>query len=160
MGVTSFAQEFESPIAPARMFKALILDSDNLSPKLMPHSIKSIDTIQGDGGVGSIKQLNFTEGSHFKYMKHRIDKLDKENFVCKYTLIEGDILGENLKSIAYEVTFEAYGDGGCIFKMLSEYHTEDDVEYKEEDIEFGKEKAMGMYKVMEAYLLANPDAYA
>ena len=61
MGVHTFTQEITTPIAPARMFKALIVDSHNLVPKLMP-SIKSIEFVEGDGGVGSIKQTNFPEG--------------------------------------------------------------------------------------------------
>ncbi|KAK7831878.1 pathogenesis-related protein sth-21 [Quercus suber] len=39
------------------------------------------------------------EGSHFKYLKHKIDALDTANFVCKYTLIEGDVLGDKLESV-------------------------------------------------------------
>ena len=62
MSVTSITQEFACPVPPARMFKALILDSHNLIPKLMPQSIKSVDIIQGDGGAGSIMQINFPEG--------------------------------------------------------------------------------------------------
>lgn len=62
MGVTNFTQEFTCPIAPSRMFKALILDSSNLMPKLLPQFVKSVDLIQGDGGAGSIEQVNFTEG--------------------------------------------------------------------------------------------------
>ncbi|KAF8401407.1 hypothetical protein HHK36_012346 [Tetracentron sinense] len=160
MGVTSLTQEFACPVPPARMFKALILDSHNLIPKLMPQAIKSVDMIQGDGGAGSIKQINFAEGSHFKYVKHRIDALDKENFVCKYSLIEGDVLMGKLESIAYEVKFETAADGGCVCKMTSEYHSVGDGEIKEEEIKAGKERAMGMYKAIEAYLLENPDAYA
>lgn len=53
MGFTSFTDED---------LKASILDSHNLIPKLMPQSIKSIELIQGDGGAGSIKQINFVEG--------------------------------------------------------------------------------------------------
>lgn len=62
MGLVSFAQETESPIAPGRLFKALILDFHNLYTKLMPQSIISMDIIEGDGGVGTIKQINFTQG--------------------------------------------------------------------------------------------------
>uniref|UniRef100_A0A5B7A9U9 Putative major allergen Pru ar 1-like n=1 Tax=Davidia involucrata TaxID=16924 RepID=A0A5B7A9U9_DAVIN len=160
MGVTCFNQEFTTPVAPAKMFKALIVDSHNLIPKLVPQSIKSIEFIEGDGGAGSIKRTNFPEGGHFKYLKHKIDALDAEKLVCKYTLIEGDVLGDKLESIVYEVKFEASGNGGSICKMSSEYHTKGDVELKEEDIKEGKDKAMGMYKVVEAYLLANPDLYA
>lgn len=62
MGVISFAQEYESPIDPGRLFRALIVDSHNLCPKLMSQSINSIEIIDGDGEVGSIKQINFSQG--------------------------------------------------------------------------------------------------
>ncbi|KAI3469332.1 hypothetical protein Pfo_025995 [Paulownia fortunei] len=160
MGVTSINQEFTSPVAPGRLFKALILESHNLIPKLLPQSIKSVDILQGDGGAGSIEQVNFTESSHFKYVKHRINELDKENFLCKYTMIEGDALGDKLESIAYEIKFESSNNGGCICKMSSEYHAVGGYEVKEEEIKAGKESAMGIYKVVEAYLLENPHVYA
>ncbi|KAL6339948.1 hypothetical protein AAG906_035039 [Vitis piasezkii] len=157
MGVVSFAQESESPVAPGRLFKALILDSHNLCPKLMPQSIKSIDIIQGDGGVGTIKQTNFTRGIH---IKHRIDEVDNEKCRCKFTLIEGDVMGEKLRSAAYEIEFMDDGEGGSICRMLSEYETVGDVVFRDEDIEEGKEKATELFKPVEAFLLANPDAYA
>ncbi|RVW59984.1 Pathogenesis-related protein STH-2 [Vitis vinifera] len=119
MGVVSFAQESESPVAPGRLFKALILDSHNLCPKLMPQWIKSIDIIQGDGGVGTIKQTNFTRDE-----------------------------------------FMDDGEGGSICRMLSEYETVGDVVFRDEDIEEGKEKATELFKPVEAFLLANLDAYA
>lgn len=93
-------------------------------------------------------------------MKHRIDELDKENFVCKYTMIEGDALADKLESIAYEIKFEPSNDGGCVCKMNSEYHTLGGYEVKEEEIKAGKESAMGIYKVVEAFLLENPNVYA
>lgn len=99
-------------------------------------------------------------GSHLKFLKHKIDALDTVNLVCKYTLIEGDVIFDKIESVVYEVKFLASGDGGCVCKMTSEYHTKGDMELKEEDIKQGKEKAMGLYKVVEEYLLANPDAYA
>ncbi|KAK4425914.1 Major strawberry allergen Fra a 1.08 [Sesamum alatum] len=162
MGVTRIAQEFSSPIAPGRLFKALILDSNNLIPKLLPQPIKSVDILQGDGGAGSIEQVNFTESSHFKYVKHQINELDKENLVCKYTMIEGDALGDKLESIVYEIKFEASDNGiaGCVCKMTSEYHTLGGYDVKEEEIKGGKESAMGIYKVVEAHLLDNPHLYA
>ncbi|KAE9455164.1 hypothetical protein C3L33_12929, partial [Rhododendron williamsianum] len=160
MGVTCFTQEFACPIAPARMFKALILDSSNLIPKLLPQFIKSVEVIEGDGGAGSIEQVNFSEASHFKYVKNRIDELDRENFVCKYTMIEGGPIGDKLESIAYDVRFEAASSGGCICKMTSKYNTIGEAEVKEEEIKSGKDSAMGIYRVVEAYLLENPHVYA
>lgn len=58
----SYTQETESTIAPARLWKAGILDAHVLLPKISPEIIASIDIIEGDGGVGTIKQCNFTPG--------------------------------------------------------------------------------------------------
>lgn len=62
MAVTTLHHSFKTQVAPARMFRALILDSHNICPKLMFSSVKNIEFIQGDGEVGTIKQINFTEG--------------------------------------------------------------------------------------------------
>ncbi|KAM7477696.1 hypothetical protein LguiA_025909 [Lonicera macranthoides] len=90
---------------------------------------------------------------------YRIDELDKEGFMCKYTLLETDAFMDKLESITYEVKFEPYGDTGCVCKISSEYKTRDNVEMKEQDIEPSKDRAIGMYEVVEAYLLAHPHAY-
>ncbi|CAL2226853.1 unnamed protein product [Prunus armeniaca] len=50
-------------------------------------------------------------------------------------------------------------DGGSIIKNTSSYHTKGDVEIKEEHVKAGKEKAHALYKIIETYLVANPDAY-
>ena len=92
-------------------------------------------------------------------MKHKIDALDTANFVCKYTLIEGDVLGDKLESVVYEVEYVASGSGS-VCKMTSHYNTKGDINLKDEDIKAGKDKAIGMYRVVEEYLLANPDVYA
>jgi len=63
MGATSITQELTCPIAAARMFKALIIEANALIPKLLPQFIKSVELVQGDGGAGSIEQVNFTEGT-------------------------------------------------------------------------------------------------
>lgn len=47
-------------------------------PKLMPQANKSIEFVQGNGGAGSIKNINFPEGGNFKY---RIDELNRETFL-------------------------------------------------------------------------------
>ncbi|XP_030472515.1 major allergen Pru ar 1-like [Syzygium oleosum] len=157
MGVFTFTNEYTSTIPPARLFKALVLDSHNLIPKLMPQAIKSIDIIQGDGGAGTIKRINFIEGGQVSSMKNFVDELNEKTFTDKYTMI--DLKGK-FESIVYEVKFEATPEGGSKNKMTSIYYTKGDVELKEEDLKAGKERALGMYKVAEAYLLQNPDAYA
>lgn len=44
------------------MYKAFVLDADNLIPKILPQAIKSVETLQGDGGAGTIKITTFGEG--------------------------------------------------------------------------------------------------
>ncbi|EXC39746.1 Major allergen Mal d 1 [Morus notabilis] len=63
MGVFTSSDEYICLIPPARLFKALVLDSHNLIPKIMPQAVKSIEIIHGDGKVaGSIKQINVVQG--------------------------------------------------------------------------------------------------
>ncbi|XP_030515055.1 major strawberry allergen Fra a 1-3-like [Rhodamnia argentea] len=154
MGVVTYSQEFTSAVAPSRMFKALVLDS-HIIPKIVPGGIKSVEFIEGDGGVGSIKQTIFGQSAHIKYTKHKIDALDVENFYCKYTLIESDIEFDKIDFIVYEVKFTS-ADGGCACKMTSDYHVKEGAELKEDDIKQGKDRAMGLFKTVEEYLLANP----
>ncbi|KAJ9699685.1 hypothetical protein PVL29_005515 [Vitis rotundifolia] len=159
MGVVTYEHEIISSIPPPKMFKAFILDSDNLIPKVLPQAIKCVEIIEGDGGPGSIKKITFGEGSQFNYVKHRVDGIDKENFTFSYSVIEGDALMGTLESISYEVKFVASPNGGSICKSTSKYHTKGDFEITEDQIKAGKEKALGLFKAVEAYLLANPDAY-
>ncbi|CAL8080344.1 unnamed protein product [Prunus armeniaca] len=159
MGVFTYADESTSVIPPPRLFKALVLEADTLIPKIAPQSVKSAEIVEGDGGVGTIKKISFGEGSHYSYVKHRIDGLDKDNFVYSYSLVEGDALSDKVEKISYEIKLVASADGGSTIKSTSNYHTRGDVEIKEEDVKAGKEKATGLFKLIENYLVANPDAY-
>ena len=58
MGIITASDEYTSVIPRERMFKSLILDADNLVPKLLSQIIKSIDIAEGDGGEGTIYQPN------------------------------------------------------------------------------------------------------
>ncbi|KAK1591184.1 hypothetical protein Q3G72_003598 [Acer saccharum] len=99
-------------------------------------------------------------GNQVKCIKNRIDELDAENFSYKYSLIEGDGVMDKIEKITYEVKFETTPDGGSKNKMTSTYYTKGDFALTEQEIKEGKEKSLGMYKVVEGYLLQNPDAYA
>ena len=62
MGVFTYEDEVTCSIPQSKMFKAGILDSDNLIPKIMPQTIKYVEILQGDGGPGTIKKIHFGEG--------------------------------------------------------------------------------------------------
>ncbi|KAM6565865.1 major allergen Pru av 1 [Cannabis sativa] len=160
MGVFVYETEFSSNISPTRLFKALILDGDNLIPKIAPQAIKQVETLEGDGGAGTIKKITFGEGSSFKYVKHRVDSIDQDNLCHSYTLIEGDALTDKLEKICYETKLVASPDGvGSVINTVSKYYTINDAEIKEEDVKQGKEKASQLFKLFEKYLNDHPDAY-
>ncbi|TYH82621.1 hypothetical protein ES332_D02G074600v1 [Gossypium tomentosum] len=102
MGVLTYESEVITAIPPAKMFKACILDGDNLIPKILAQAFKSIEYIEGNGEPGSIKKVTFGEGSQLKYMKQKVEAVDKENFVYIYSVIEGDALMNKLEKITYE----------------------------------------------------------
>ncbi|CAL1413151.1 unnamed protein product [Linum trigynum] len=158
--ITTFAKRYTSPIPPSRMFKALILDSSNLIPKLLPDFIASIDVIRDhdEDPPRTIEQVNFTPGANMKCVRNRIDELDEANLLCKYTMIEGEPLGEKIESISYEVKFEGDGEG-CACVVTSHYNAVGEYGIEEGEIEEGREKAMGIFRVVESYLLENPHLY-
>ncbi|MBA0710644.1 hypothetical protein Golax_009920 [Gossypium laxum] len=159
MGVFTYESEVITAIPPAKMFKACIVDGDTLIPKIVPQAFKTVEYIEGNGEPGSIKKVTFGEGSQFNYMKEKVEALDKDKLVYRYSVIERDALMNKLEKITYETKLEASPGGGSICKTSSKYYTIGDFEITEEGIKAGKEKALQIFKVVEAYLLANPDQY-
>ena len=98
-------------------------------------------------------------GGHIKFLKHKVDVLDKENFTYNYSVVEGGPLSEKLEKVSYETKLVASPGGGTIFKSTGKYYTKDHAEINEEQIKAEDEKATGVFKAVEGYLLANPDAY-
>ncbi|RWR76481.1 pathogenesis-related protein 1-like protein [Cinnamomum micranthum f. kanehirae] len=155
----SFTEEKESVLPPSRLWKAGIRDVLNLLPKIMPKVIASAQLLQGDGGVGSIRQLNFTLAFEaFTYVKDRVDIMDDEKHVFKYTVFEGGVIGNKLKSYSSEIQFQATSSGDYLSKMTVDYDTINNNFLPEEEVAKMKEGIMGMGKAMEAYIQANLDA--
>lgn len=92
-------------------------------------------------------------------VKHQIHELDEKTFTYKYTLIEGNGISDKIEKVSYDIKFEGSPNGGTISKMTTTIYTHGDFDIKEEEIKAGKEKVLGLYKVVEAYLVNNPDAY-
>ncbi|CAN1129837.1 Major allergen Pru ar 1 [Linum perenne] len=159
MGVYTYSEDNPSLVAPSRLFKALIEDSQTIIPKLLPQVIKSITFLEGDGAVGSIRLITFQEGLPMKNMKTRIDAIDSEKLQYKYTLLEGDQLTDKTENISFEIEFVAGPEGGAIGKMKTIYVTKGEESPPEEEINKGKQTGLAMFKAVEGFLLQNPDAY-
>ncbi|KAK7303738.1 hypothetical protein RJT34_14651 [Clitoria ternatea] len=160
MADLTFTEEFTSTVQAGRLFKALILDAPNLIPKLLPQAIKNIQLVEGNGGPGSIQQITIAEGDKTKHLKHRIDAIDEKNLSYSYSVIEGDGLLEKVDSISHEVKVEGSENGGSKAKTVSKYHPKAGVVIKEEDLKAAREEGSALLKVVDAYLVANPEAYA
>ncbi|KAK9182246.1 hypothetical protein WN944_025389 [Citrus x changshan-huyou] len=159
MGVLRVEKEVPSAVAPSRLFKALN-DSHNLLPKIAPQTIKSIDILQGDGGVGTVKLLKFAGGGDYQQTKQRIDALDEANLTGKYTTYEGDGILKLAEKSVYDIKIVDSGNGGSIFKFVAEIHVNDDKLVNEGYIKESEEQGLGLFKLLDAYLLANPNLYA
>lgn len=161
MVLGTIVDEYKSPITVERLWKALISDAHNFMPKVLPQVISSIDLLEGDGGVGTIKKFNFTEAvKEFRYVKDRVEVMDNENYVFKYSIVEGGILGLKVNSYAAEVTLTSSSDGDCFAKLKIEYEPLGDSLLSEEDVRNIKQGILTMVKAAETFLLANPNAYA
>ncbi|GMN63413.1 hypothetical protein TIFTF001_032496 [Ficus carica] len=101
--------------------------------------------------------------SQLRSAKIRVDELDEEKCVYNHSLIEGDALMDKLEYIYYDVKFEPTPEGGSKNKVISKFHTKDGVELNDdvkEELKARKDRALVIYKAVEAYLVQNPDAYA
>lgn len=67
MGVFTFEDETTSPVAPAKLFKALVKDADEILPKAVD-AIQSVETVEGNGGPGTIKKLTVNEGQFIIFL--------------------------------------------------------------------------------------------
>lgn len=96
----------------------------------------------------------------FSYWKDRVDAVDDENRMFKYSVIEGGLIGKKVKSTSFELKFEARADGGSICKLNGEYETIEDILPTEAEAKEMMGSMVAMFKAVEGYLVANPDAYA
>ncbi|KAH1046300.1 hypothetical protein J1N35_037084 [Gossypium stocksii] len=157
MGVFSYDHETTSPVAPARLFKAFTVEAPKVWPAAAPNAVKSIE-VEANPSSGSIVKINFVEGFPFQYMKHQIGGHDENNFSYSYSLIEGGPLGDKLEKISYENKFEAAAGGGSICKSSMKFYTVGDNVITEDEIKARIKGSETVYKPIEAYLLANPEA--
>ncbi|KAI4325092.1 hypothetical protein MLD38_030518 [Melastoma candidum] len=137
MAVTSYTEEFTSTVSPARLFKALVTESNVFIPKIACWRTRKPSETSRIRSNGKLK-----------YMKHRTDVLDAENLYCKYALIGCYVDFEKVESVVYEVKFEVTPGSGCVCKMTSEYHVKVGYELKVEELKEGKLRASGLFKAV------------
>lgn len=99
-------------------------------------------------------------GSPYKKVTHKVEALDKQNFIYSYSVIEGDAFSDKYEKITYHTKLEASDNGGSVIKGQSKYVTKGDAQVNEDDVKANKDKASWLLKAVETYLLANPHVYS
>ncbi|KAL2341720.1 hypothetical protein Fmac_009660 [Flemingia macrophylla] len=155
MGVFTTEGEQVTTVAPAILYKAIVLDFSNIFPKALPNLVKSVEIIEGDGGPGTIKKFTFAQGGT---VKHKVDLIGVDNYVYHYTIIEGNVLSEavELEKVSYEYKLVPKADGGGIIKFRRQYYTKGDAQLTQEFLKASQETSDGFLRALEDYLLANP----
>ncbi|XP_027901710.1 nodulin-13-like [Vigna unguiculata] len=153
MVIVTTESDLVSAVAPARLYKAIVLDSSNFFPKALPDFVKSVEIIEGNGGPGTIKKFTLPEG----YVKQKVDVVDEENYVYQYTIVEGDLLTEPLEKVCNEYKLVPNSDGGCIVKATRKYYTKGDAELTQDFLNSTNQMSALFAKAVDDYLLANPD---
>ncbi|KAL6901928.1 hypothetical protein ACP4OV_004804 [Aristida adscensionis] len=154
----SWTLEIVSPVAAPRLFRAAVMDWHTLAPKVASDVVASAHPVDGEGGVGSVRQFNFTSAMPFGLMKERLEFVDADKCECKSTLIEGGGIGVAIETATSHIKVEPAAGGGSVVKVDSTYKLLPGVEVKDE-IAKAKDSVTAIFKAAEAYLLANPDAY-
>ncbi len=159
MSSGSWSHEVTATVPAGRLFKASMLDWHNLGPKVVPEIIAG-GSVSGDGKVGSIRELKFTPALPFSHLKERLEFVDEEKFEIKSSVVEGGNLGKEVESAATHFKFESSANGGCVVKVVATYKLLPGVQPSTDEIAKAKEAVTKHIKAAEAYLLANPTAYA
>ncbi|KAI5650873.1 hypothetical protein M9H77_36878 [Catharanthus roseus] len=159
MGVIAVDTERKSSLPPAKLFKAFFVDSDCKVLKALPNAIiKNVEILQGNGGAGTIKSVHFNEGFPVKNIKHRVEELDKDNMIYKYSIVDGETLMPGIESASYVIKIEPSGTGS-VCKQHTTFYTKADSNINQEEIKASNEEIAKMFnfKDVEAYVLANPN---
>ncbi|KAI3730052.1 hypothetical protein L6452_18728 [Arctium lappa] len=156
MAVVTSELEVPSSVSAPKLFKAY-LDFRNLAPKVEPETFKAIENIKGDGGVGTIQQTTFVDGTKSKLT---LDAIDNNNFSLTTTIFEGGEWMNNVESATIHVKFvPSAANEGSTYKVSSVYTCKDPAKFTQENAKFADEYTKKTFKVIEAYLIANPNAY-
>ncbi|KAI3777167.1 hypothetical protein L1987_46963 [Smallanthus sonchifolius] len=147
--------EVASQLSADKIFKAFA-DLDKIAPKVHPQYFKSIETVKGDGGVGTIKVFTFGDAIPFTSGTYKTESVDVSNYSYSYSVIEGDILMGILDSITHHVKVVPSADGGSVYKQTVVYHCKGGEKPSEEFLKQDKEVYVNTFKTLEAHAIAHP----
>lgn len=100
----------------------------------------------------------FNAAVPFTNGKYKVEAIDSSNYTFSTSFFEGDNLYGILDSINHHYKITPSANGGCVVKQTVTYKCKGDEKLPEEILKKEKEQYEGIYKAMEAFAAAHPEA--
>ncbi|WOG83419.1 hypothetical protein DCAR_0102594 [Daucus carota subsp. sativus] len=113
--VTRTAEARSSKMTAAQLYKSMFIDMDKVMPKILPQIFKSVRLVEGDGGVGTVKEITYAVKA--TTMIQKLVEMDPEAMTYTKVIIGGDVLMGTLESVAYHSVVESSDSGECVVKL-------------------------------------------
>lgn len=107
--------------APAKTVWGFIRSFDN--PQKYKHFIKSCNIMQGDGGVGSIREVTVVSGLPASTSTERLEILDDDNHILSFSVVGGQHRLKDYRSVTSANEFK--GDDGKVYTVVVESYIVD-----------------------------------
>ncbi|KAK1437345.1 hypothetical protein QVD17_03136 [Tagetes erecta] len=150
MASVTLELEFVSQFPAEKAFKTFF-EIDTIAPKVIPQVFKSFETLEGNGDVGTIKNITFGEAVPFTSGKYKVEAVDASNYSYSNSFFEGDNLYGILDSITHHYKITPSANGGSVIKQTVTYKCKGDEKPSEEILTKEKELYENIYKAVEAY---------
>ncbi|GLJ10569.1 hypothetical protein SUGI_0130900 [Cryptomeria japonica] len=95
----------------------------------------------------------------FSYVKEKVEEVDKEKLVYRYSHVEGGLLGKKVASTTYEYKYTPKVGGRCICSSVVHFDILSGVPHDKEKVKEIKEMSTALFKKIEAYLIVNPSLF-
>ena len=157
----SFTMTAEAAVDAKRMFE-VGRESNVLLPKLLPQVFTSITLEGGNGEVGTVRHIVFTpeaqKENEFGFLKERVDEIDENNMLVKYTVVEGGLLGKRVATAHGEIKVSpGPGGKGCVVSQTSYFTPLPGVPPPPpEKVQHVHESFAQVTKALDTYLLSHP----
>jgi len=136
----------------------MLKKSPQIVPKLLPEIVAKVETLQGDGGAGTIRVVTLGEGvgpqAAGKKVKERVDVMDEATHTLVYSTIEGG--DARYTDIRQTIKFAAAGNSTCVEWTINYTPANSDVP-PPKHLESWAELSL---KTMEGYAKEHPSEFA
>ncbi|KAJ7566676.1 hypothetical protein O6H91_02G114200 [Diphasiastrum complanatum] len=107
------ATQVELKVPAKAIWKAFAVDGHLLLPKVVPQVISSVEILEGDGGVGTVRLVKFGPAvPGIPTVKEKIETLDEEKLTISIVGLEGGPLGTLVSSTKVTTSFGPGADAG------------------------------------------------